>query len=327
MAETEVVEPVEQAEEAVDANVMAEVERLFARDRAEPEAPETETPAAETESTETPAAATAPKGGDEDGTPAAPSPSSFKVLDRELSEDEAKAALGAFDYVRGLTPDQVALIDGIAAGAYVPLRRDDPRLAPAPATPAPAADEEEWLDPRAGEAIAELRQTIAELRQSQVGVASEVQGQQFAHIRSIVDQTRAEWATEHELAPEIAVKVEGVALQQGLPAKLAKQPRFLFPDGSPNVAAISRAAYDEVLTSDARWAIPEIREAELGKLISEKVETTLAERNKIADRRAAAAEVTGSSGSIPRTPPDPRQLSTQEREKAAVTELDQLWNR
>lgn len=290
----------------------AAAERLLAPpgDADEPQAPEPpaepeeagEAPA-ETEEAGEPAVGGEAAEGDDDAAPPAAAPATFRFDDLDVTVDEELARNYAlFEHRLRTDPDFMAAVaQAIQPGPGTSTTRPEPPP-PVSATMEPPA-EVDFDDPALAWIAGQMR-TLAEATQAtnaQVAAATRwIETQQADVARSVVEQAVGAFATERGLtADEIAEVRTYAGTRVQLPANAATDP-----------AGTIRTALET-----AYWAIPKFRERAV------EAATGQAETDRKRQRKLGA--VAGSSGSVPRNNPEPR--NADERKAALKAAVYEMW--
>lgn len=221
-------------------------------------------------------------------------PETLTINGQTVTRDALENIVG-FQQWLAQNPQHLANID-----AYVRGEADiAPRQAPTPKTG--EEEDDEFVDPRAAEEIAQLREQVG-------GLTAAQQEQAQQRMLESLETGRQAFAEKYDLEPDaVEALTQSVAAAQVLPAFAARHP------GNPG------AAFAEALEYQL-WNTQSYRDAEFQKLVDQKVQETLQANAEANKRTAKAGSLSGSSGSVPRSdvPKTPG-----DKQKAMVAEIAQ----
>ena len=243
------------------------------------------------------------------GTPADTSADTdtFEFMGTKLTMAQGRDLVNLYEWASSLTPEQAQRVSEALADPAPPAPAS-PAPAAAPATPAPTTDYDEFTDPAVIAKIRELDAKIAQLDLANTATESSLQAQREAEANRVLSEVRASYAEQHGLNEIEMEQLMARTYQSGVTTHLA--PQFKDP------AALFTAAFDQTL-----WTEPSFREREIARIQAQRDSETAAIQSRNRQKAKLSAGLNGSSGSLPRKDPAPRDLTPGERHEAMVAEF------
>jgi hypothetical protein len=257
---------------------------------------------------------------EEDAAPSPPpeedddSSGTFLVGDREFTAEQADTMAQLYDWVDNMDPGYAQAINQLGTGRYRLVEQGQeivtsPTEAEADTLPVPELDTSGW-DPEVA-AVFQQQQEYNKLLAEQIDQMS-----------AQVQQTHAQ--TERQRASSAATQVlDDIAAEYDLDDEFVTR----LASASSGYIEQLRPAYSdpESLYRDALemtlWRTPTFRNELTNRAEQAAVEQSTATSEMIAEKARRAASANSSSGSVPRTTPQPRTLSRQEKAEAMVEDL------
>jgi len=238
--------------------------------------------------------------GDESGAESAPAPdSSIEFKGRTFTSEQLEGALQVADWWSQQPPELMRAVDALYSGDYVLVPRDQQPAAEA----TPTVDPDEQVDPvahaRLTQLESELRETRAQEQARLQREAQEVQQRQLA----LVNKAQDTWRSSHSDLTDGEI----LALREDV-ANLGILPGLLASKGDLDVAM--QSALDIAYMQN-----PKYREMEINKAMERDREQAVATTR----RKRKASSLSGSGGSVSRTPPPAN--TKESRRDAMVAEL------
>ena len=305
-------EPAENLELAplADDDFMGAVTRIF-EEASTPPAETSPVPAAEPESVE-PAAPIPP---DTQAPPADPTTPPVPP-DRIPSQDARTQRLEALDaWMSGLSPEQLYAMQQAAANPAIVTRAGGVSVsAPvAPAEPLAPYSPDDFLDPRAAEALNAQHAVITELRAALITDQQARLAVQQSDVESRVTRARDEWASTRGISAEEIARLEAAPHTMALMRQYAS--------GRSDYEAVTREVLDH-----AAWLDPQLRDAQIAAAVATHLEANSNDLARVRDRKTRAAQVTGvAGGSAPRV--DPVNVTALPKDQRAALATDFLAER
>ena len=234
----------------------------------------------------------------------------FDFMGTKLTMAQGRDLVNLYEWASSLTPEQAQRVSEALAdpAPSAPSAPASPAPAPAPATPAPTTDYDEFTDPAVIAKIRELDAKIAQLDLANTATESSLQAQREAEANRVLSEVRASYAEQHGLNEIEMEQLMARTYQSGVTIHLA--PQFKDP------AALFTAAFDQTL-----WTEPSFREREIARIQAQRDSETAAIQSRNRQKAKLSAGLNGSSGSLPRKDPAPRDLTPGERHEAMVAEF------
>lgn len=225
-------------------------------------------------------------------------------LGNKLTIEEAKELANVYEWVTNLTPEETQRV----ADALASPGATGPAPAPTP-EPAPTTTEfDELTDPAVIERFQAMEAELAQLR-AVAGTSQEaIAAQQRAEANAAIGRVRETFTEEHGLSPIEMEQLMARTYKSGIMNVLVSQ--YENPD------QLFSAAFEQTL-----WTDPQFREKEIQRLSVQQDQETAAIQARNRQKASLAASLNGSSGSLPRVEPTPRDLTPEQRHLAMVEEV------
>lgn len=257
---------------------------------------------------------------------AIPSDADLVIGGRVIPADQASQLLKVYDWVDGMDPNLAAGIAELATGQYILTPRDNPYVVQPPAGAAPVLPSPEPpADPLAGIDPNSVDPDVLKLFRAQQDRLDEMQSR-LAETEQISGQTQAQYeAQQRDRAAAQAIDTFKTAHNlddetDGL--LIANIVRAAAPLADQNSSAYTNPLdlYTESLERVA-WSTPQFRDGLIGVAARSLSDTQAATSTEIQAKAARAAAATAPSGSVPRSEPNPRAMTEEERRTAMLADM------
>lgn len=292
----------------------------------QPTGPETDVPPAPTPNTETlPPDNQPPTLPADPDSPDTPESAVVNVGDWSITRDEIPVIRDLYEWQRSLPPDAIEGINAFLSGQYIlvprqasqggqnpvqgdgvagvgsPTTTGDPASATVPPVAPAPIDPDDYLDPKAAQDIAALRQQLANMEaaaQSQQQAQAQQYQQQFnQQVTAAVTSARQAIIDKYNLTDDEYARLATTTAQ--------RQVTDAFVRANPNdMSAGFVAALDSVY-----WTDPAFRQREIDRIRAAEAQQAKA----ISDRKAKATALSGGAAPVSRTTPSRRPSNSNEQ--------------